>query len=94
MILRFTTLFENRDWDGLRAIVDDDFVVHDRRHTINAGIRRGREAEIGDLQAASDVGFTTVSFVVAATRGGERLALTRSRFSDAGDESFHADACR
>ncbi|WP_235632340.1 BTAD domain-containing putative transcriptional regulator [Mycolicibacterium rutilum] len=91
MILRFTTLFENRDWDGLRAIVDDDFVVHDRRHTINAGIRRGREAEIGDLQAASDVGFTTVSFVVAATRG-ERLALTRSRFSDAGDESFHADA--
>ena len=47
---------------------------------VNAGIRRGREAEIANMRAIADLGATITTSDVIATRG-ERLALIRIRLS-------------
>ncbi len=80
VVERFPTCFATRDWDAMAELYADDFVIDDRRRVVNAGIRHGREAEIEDLRAAANVGFAQVTWVVIATRG-ERLVLTRARFS-------------
>jgi hypothetical protein len=80
VVERFPQCFAARDWNGMAELYADDFVIDDRRRVVNAGIRHGREAEIEDLRAAANVGFTNVTWVVIATRG-ERLVLTRARFS-------------
>ena len=59
----------------------------DRRRVVNAGIRRGRDAEIANLRAAADVGITYMTFVVIATRG-ERLILTRASGGEGGSGEF------
>ncbi len=76
----FQACFPARDWATIAEILADDFSIDDRRRTVNAGIRHGRDAELEDLAAAADVGFTNVTGVVIATRGG-RLALVRARYS-------------
>lgn len=73
---RFRQRFANRDWDAIRESLTDDFVLDDRRRTVNAGVRLGRDAEIDDLQAAADVGFTDVTFTGMAARG-RYLVLSR-----------------
>lgn len=79
-----------RDWEAFAAVMADDFCTDDRRRVINAGIRHGRDAEVANLQAAVDAGFTNQKSVVIAVRG-ERLTLTRISGCDAGSGEFVID---
>jgi DNA-binding SARP family transcriptional activator len=87
---RHSVHFAARDWDALAKVLADDFVTDDRRRAVNAGIRRGRDAEIANMQAATDVGITYTAFVVIAVRG-ERLILTRASVGGGGSAEFTAD---
>ena len=80
VIERLRACFATRDWEALGEILADDFSSDDRRRMVGAGVRHGRDAEIADLRAIADLGLTKVTSTVIATRG-ERLALTRTRFS-------------
>jgi hypothetical protein len=77
---RYAASFANRDWVAVEEQLSQDFSIGDRRPVVNAEMRRGREAEIKDLQAAADVGFAAAASVTLATRG-EHLFLARARFS-------------
>ena len=85
--------FGVRDWDAMAASVADEFSIDDRRRVVNGGIRHGRDAEMEDLRAAADAGFTNLTSVVIATRG-EHICLIRLWVSSgsASSEGFHADA--
>jgi hypothetical protein len=72
-------------------MVADDVYVDDHRRVVNAGIRRGRNPNIQDLQAAADIGFTMEMVSVIATRG-DRLALTRIRGTGPDPETIQNDA--
>lgn len=87
---RFKSNFAARDWDSVREMFADDFSLDDRRRTLNAGVRHGPDAEVEDLRAAADVGFTDVTWTVIATRG-RRLTLARVQWSGPGQRSkaFH-----
>jgi class 3 adenylate cyclase len=76
---RFLTCFAARDWEAMAALVVDDSSIDDRRRVVNAGLRRGRDAEIASMRAIADLGVQEATSVVIATRG-ERLALSRDRF--------------
>jgi hypothetical protein len=78
---RFSTYFAARNWDAISELIADDFSMDDRRHTINAGVRHGRAAEIASLRAIADVGVTSMAPTVIAIRGG-RLALGSYFVSD------------
>ena len=77
---RFWTYFAARDWDAHGGDAGRRHFIDDRRRVVNAGIRHGRDAEIANMRAAADVGVTNMTSTVIATRG-ERLALSRARFS-------------
>ena len=79
--------FATRDWDALADVLADDFVTDDRRRAVNAGIRHGRDAEVENWQAAADVGFTNLTSIVVATRGG-RLILTHLEASGRDPEAI------
>ncbi|MGV0718368.1 BTAD domain-containing putative transcriptional regulator [Mycolicibacterium sp. XJ662] len=80
---RFLTDFEARNWDAMYKALADDYVVDDRRHTVTAGFRQGRELALTDLRATVDVvGIANAMFDVIATRG-DRLVLTHTRYSSA-----------
>ena len=68
------------DWDAIAEIMADDISDDDRRRVVNAGIRRGPQAEIDNMRAIADLGATVTTSDVIATRG-ERLALVRIRVS-------------
>ena len=55
---RFLTYFAARDWDAYAEILSDDVCMDDRRQVVNAGVRRGRDAEIASQRAVADVGVT------------------------------------
>ncbi|OBF99157.1 hypothetical protein A5772_13185 [Mycolicibacter sinensis] len=80
MIERFYPQFAARDWDAIAQAAADNYVLDDRRRMVNIGIRRGRDAEMKELQATADVGFGMILLGIVATRG-ERLVLTRVRAS-------------
>ena len=63
-----------------RTLLADDISTDDRRRVVNAGVRRGRDAEIANMRAIADIGVTNMTSTVIATRG-ERLVLIASRFS-------------
>jgi hypothetical protein len=90
---RYRACFAARDWDALAKVVADAFSIDDRRPVVNAGIRHGRDAEIEDIRAAADVGFTNLTFTIVATRG-EHLMFSRIRMSgpDQSPGAFHAEA--
>ncbi len=77
---RMWVFFERRDWETITDLVAEDELVDDRRRVVNGGVRHGREAGVGELQAAADIGFAISMVDVKATRG-ERLALTLVRAS-------------
>lgn len=89
---RFRAAFSVRDWDAMSAMLADDLVSEDHRRVVNAGIRRGRDAEIADLRATVDIGAVYLAAVDVATRG-ERLVLVRLRLTgdDSGSQAFDAD---
>jgi AAA ATPase domain len=88
---RHSAHFAARDWDALAKLLADDILVDDRRRPVNAGIKRGRDAEIANLRAVADVGITYTAFVVIAARG-ERLILTRASVGGGGSAEFSTDA--
>ncbi len=53
---RFQACFAARDWDAMAEMLADDMCDDDRRRVVNAGIRRGRDAEIDNMRAIADVG--------------------------------------
>ncbi len=87
---RYMAHFAARDWDALASVMADDISTDDRRRAVNAGLRRGRDAEIANLRAAADVGITYMTFVVIAVRG-ERLILARASGGDNRSEAFVND---
>ena len=86
---RYASSFKSRDWAAMAGLITEDFSIEDRRPTVNAGIRRGRDAGIKEQRAVADVGFTDVARTVLAIRG-EHLALLRAHYtgSDEGTEPF------
>ena len=86
---RLWSYFVTRDWEAIAETLAVDCSDEDRRRVVNAGIRRGRDAEIENLRTAADLGITNITSTPIATRGG-RLALVRSRFwgGDKGPEAF------
>ena len=87
---RHSAHFAARDWDALAKVLADDILVDDRRRVVNAGIKRGRDAEIANLRAVADVGITYTAFVVIAARG-ERLILLRASVGGVGSAEFSVD---
>ncbi|KUI47640.1 hypothetical protein AU198_23865 [Mycobacterium sp. GA-1199] len=86
---RFQTCFATRDWDAMAEILADDVAAVDHRPVMGAGLRFGRALNIGDWQSVAEVGFTTVTSTVIATRG-ERLTMGRFLIST-GDNRYHND---
>lgn len=80
---RFFAYFAGRDWDSVATILADDVTHDDRRRVVNAGVLRGRDTQIANLQAISEVGISKFSSTVIATRGA-RLALVHTRSSGPG----------
>jgi hypothetical protein len=74
MVERYQACFSAHDWTAMADLLADDMVADDRRHVVNAGVRRGRDVHIADNRAAVEVGAETISSRVIATRG-EHLAL-------------------
>ena len=79
------------EWHAVAQMTAENVSVDDRRRVVNAGILRGRDANIKDAQATVDVGFTMTMSGVLATRGG-RLALTGIRVSGPDPEAIQNDA--
>ncbi len=88
---RFSACFAARDWVAMADLFAEDLLVDDRRRTVNAGIRHGRDATIEDMWASAEVGFTEMTSVVIAIRGG-RLALTRFSVRGQQPEEVAAEA--
>jgi len=78
---RYSADFTAGDWDAMAEILADDFSSEDRRRVVGAGVAHGRDAEIVDMRAIADLGLADLTSTVIAIRG-ERLVLSRSRFSD------------
>lgn len=79
------------DWTALGTMLSDDVANDDRRRTVNAGIRRGRDSDVANMRSLSEIGVTHVTSTIIATRG-ERLLLRRTRFSrDEGAEDFNVE---
>ena len=89
---RLHAYFVIRDWAAVTEVLGDGYYQDDGRPVVGGGIRRGRNALIQDLQAAADLGVADATSNAIAIRG-ERLALTRVRYSrrDEGPEPFHAE---
>jgi class 3 adenylate cyclase len=78
--------FATRDWDAMANAMAENVLDHDRRHMVNAGIRRGRDVEIANGQAVVAIGGERITSTVIATRGG-RIALCRTSILGHGQES-------
>ncbi|MGO9155528.1 AAA family ATPase, partial [Mycobacterium sp.] len=78
---RFLAHFASRDWDAMAGTLAENFSSDDRRRVVGAGVQHGRNTQIGIMRVIADVALTNVTTTYIATRG-ERLALTRARFSD------------
>ncbi|WP_198048950.1 BTAD domain-containing putative transcriptional regulator [Mycobacterium triplex] len=90
---RSMACFVAHDWDGLAEILADDIFADDRRRVIGAGVSRGGDVQIHDMQgAAAEFGPMDMASVVIATRG-DRLTLRRSRYTrrDQRPGAFHID---
>ncbi len=79
VVEEFFTHFAVRDWDAMAELLADDVASDDRRAILNAGIRRGRDAEMANWRATSDLWSTLVRSTIA-TRG-ERLGFYRFAFA-------------
>ncbi|OBB66365.1 BTAD domain-containing putative transcriptional regulator [Mycobacterium sp. 852014-50255_SCH5639931] len=77
---RFRTYFAARDWVAMAKLLTADTAVDDHRRVVNAETRHGRDVEIANMRAFAEIGVTTSTADVIATRG-ERLVLCRTRIS-------------
>ena len=53
--------FAARDWTAMAEILADEICNDDRRRVVNAGIRRGRDAEIANMRAIAEIGVTNTA---------------------------------
>jgi class 3 adenylate cyclase len=83
---RVQACFAARDWDAMANAMAQNMVDDDRRHIVNAGIRRGRDIHITNSQAVVEIGGEMITSTVVATRGA-RLALCRSSILGQGQQS-------
>ena len=90
---RLQDYFLARDWDSLTETLAEDHYGDDRRSVVNAGIQRGRDAELASLQATADMGVTSLTITSIAIRG-DRLALCRTRGTTSGPDAFYAELLR
>ncbi|WP_431190742.1 BTAD domain-containing putative transcriptional regulator [Mycobacterium senriense] len=90
---RFLTHFAGGDWEAMAEILAEDFSLDDRRRVVGAGVRHGRDAQITDMQAISDLWITDVTPTVIAIRA-DRHVLMHVRHSnrDQGPAVFHTEA--
>jgi hypothetical protein len=90
---RVNAYFAARDWAALGTLMAADVVDEDRRRTANAGVRHGRDAIVGGVRTAADLGAQHMASTTIATRG-DRLALCRFRYSgrDQRPEAFYSEA--
>jgi hypothetical protein len=88
---RLLAHFAIRDWNVIAERIRGDFSIDDRRRIVNGGVRHSRDAEIEDLRAAADVGFTHLTSTVIATRGA-RLILALLRGSGRDPDAIRSDA--
>jgi DNA-binding SARP family transcriptional activator len=77
---RYIARFAARDWDVMTQMLTDDFVTDDRRRVVNAGVRRGRDAEVANMQSFAEIGMLNIARTAIATRG-EHLVLCRHHVS-------------
>lgn len=89
---QFLAHFAARDWDAMAGLLAEDVCSYDRRSIINAGIRRGRDAEMTNWRATASV-WSRQDASLIATRG-ERLALFNAAFASRNQspEAFSAAA--
>jgi class 3 adenylate cyclase len=73
---RFRKYFAARDWDAMAEILAEGMCNDDRRRVVGAGVLHGRDIDIAHMRAIADVGATTITSTVIATRG-ERLVVCR-----------------
>lgn len=79
---RFIDFFAARDWEGIASVLAEEHCSDDRRRVVGAGLRRGRDADIESLRAIADLRGILAAEVIAIR--GERLVLSRNRFSGGG----------
>lgn len=89
---RFLAHFASHDWDAMAGLLAHDVCSDDRRRGINAGIRRGRDAEMTNWRATASV-WSRHEVSIIAIRG-ERLALFNAAFASRNQspEGFSAAA--
>ncbi len=88
---RLRAHFAARDWDAMAELLADDIANEDRRRVVNQGMRWVVTPRVASVRATADLGVTSITATVLATRG-TSLALTRDRFSvrDQDSEAFAA----
>lgn len=77
---KFLAHYAVRDWKAMAELLAEDVFSDDRRRVVNAGARRGRDAEMANWRATSEVWNTHVASTIAIR--GERLALFRNAFTN------------
>lgn len=80
LVDQFLAEFSAVDWDAMARHLAEDFYSDDRRPVVNLGVRRGRDDEMANWRATSDVWSSDVKSRVVATRG-QRLGLFRFTFA-------------
>ncbi|WP_242660531.1 BTAD domain-containing putative transcriptional regulator [Mycobacterium kubicae] len=90
VIKHFQECFGIRDWDTMAELFAPEVSAADHRAVMRAGLRQGREINIGDWRSAAEVGFTNIASTMVALRG-DRLALGRYLISTDEPEAFHND---
>lgn len=85
---RVLAYFAAHDWTAITERLAEDISTEDRRHTVNAGLRHGRDAVIAEIAGMGDLERIHLTSDVVATRG-ERLVLSRGCAS-AGDQRLDA----
>lgn len=89
---RFQQCFAARDWVSMAELLDENLCADDRRPTVNAGVRQGRDAKVADMRVTAELGTLTATSTVIAVRG-QRLALVRIRLAgrDQRPEAFRTE---
>ena len=85
VLQRFHANFVAQNWAAVAEMMADDHYGDDRRRVIGAGIRRGRDSQIEDLQGMSAESWTLTPDVIAIR--GERLLLYHGRVSGYGEQT-------
>ncbi|MCP3811848.1 hypothetical protein NLX62_05825, partial [Mycobacteriaceae bacterium Msp059] len=81
----FAEVAEN-NWDTVTEMLAVDYSGEDRRQVVGSGTRQDREAAVASTRVVADLLFTVDALVMIATRG-DRLVLSRARYSRREDKT-------